>query len=96
MHTLGPMVAIVERSPHMIHNWPRPDPHGSNQACDQPLLLILEHLGRQLAPYRGAHRLLLVHLVDQHEPLRPGAVCTLLFQSMFGQTLRSLELVVGP
>ena len=92
----GPMAAIVEYCAHMVYHLPRPKPHRSNQARDQSLILILEHPCGQLAPYRGAHCLLLVHLVDQHEPLRAATVRTLLFQASVGQTLRSLKLIVVP
>ena len=93
---LRTVAVIVEDCANVTRCVSRPEPHGSNQARGQSLLLIVEHLCRQLTPYRAAHRLQLVHLANQHEPLRPSTQRTTLFHATVGQTRSCLKSVVVP
>ena len=93
---LGPMFAIVEHGSHMIRHAPRPEPHGSNPARDQTLFLVLE---QPLSTIGSISRGTLFSdgtCVDQHEPPHPATVHALLFQTIAGQAMRSLKLVVAP
>ena len=88
---LRAMGAIGKRRAHVLPHAPCPEPHGTNQPGDQPLLVILEESGRQLAPNCWADCFILVHLVDQHDPLLPSALLALLLHTGMRQTLRGLE-----
>ena len=71
-----------------------PVPHRPNEANHQPS--ISKKRRRQLAPYARANRLLLIHLVDLHEPLPSSRLAALLLQAALCQALRALKLEVLP